>query len=69
MNNNIIKCDMEYEKGLRKLDYCVGCGDSKEIGLSVCWKCFKYRENPLKWFNGSVCEWLESIDQVAGSIN
>ena len=60
--------DKEYENGLRKLGYCVGCGEDKEKGLVVCWECFKARENPLKSFIGSVYEWLVSIGKIDGIV-
>ncbi len=59
---------MEYENGLRKLNYCAGCGKSKDNGNIVCWDCFKYRVNPLKDFTGSVYEWLIGIGKIDGII-
>jgi len=61
--------DLRYSNGLRKLDYCVGCGEDKEKGLVVCWECFSHRENSLKSFIGSVYEWLVSIGKIDGVVN
>jgi len=63
MNKDLI--EDRYEHSLRKLHYCVGCGKDKDLGVTVCWECFKYRKNPLKDFDGSVYEWLVDIGQVA----
>lgn len=38
---------------------CCGCGQSKDIGLVVCWTCFKQGDNPFKYFDGTLEEWLE----------
>lgn len=38
---------------------CV-CGNPKEQVMLVCWDCFKRGNNPLKYFNGSYDQWLDS---------
>jgi hypothetical protein len=40
---------------------CFGCGREKAVGLTVCWSCFKYREDitPLKYWTGGLRSWLE----------
>ena len=54
---------MAREDEERQKDICCGCGKFKDIGLIVCWTCFKYRkdENNFKYFDGSLEQWLESI--------
>ena len=49
------------EEQMRKTDICEGCKSCKVIGTIVCWNCYKYRRDitPLKYFNGSVFEWLQ----------
>lgn len=52
---------------IRNETTCRGCGKPKEIGLIVCWNCFKYRPNPFKYFRNDTPEacrldlWLEEI--------
>lgn len=41
--------------------FCRGCGEDKEVGLVVCWRCFKYSSNPLKYFVGDLNAWLVAI--------
>lgn len=47
----------------RKSTVCKGCGKEKQLGLVVCWTCFKYRTDiiPLKSFEGSFSEWLLQV--------
>ena len=42
---------------------CRGCGGVKELGLIVCWPCFKYRDDivPFKYFGGTLSEWLARV--------
>lgn len=52
------------EAAERNNETCCGCGKAKELPRQVvCWKCFKYRTDvtPLKYFDGSLTEWLEHI--------
>lgn len=51
------------EAQARELTYCVGCGGDKHKGLAVCWDCFKYSPNPLKYFHGTFEEWQRQIFQ------
>lgn len=46
---------------------CLGCGNNKSLGLVVCWNCFKYRSDitPLKYYNGSFQEWLDTIPHIS----
>ena len=52
----------------RQIEYCRGCGGSKQIGCIVCWDCFKYRTDitPFKPFmesgRGDYEEWLEYLE-------
>lgn len=41
---------------------CRGCGKPKDKGLVVCWHCFKYRDNPYKYFAGTFEEWLVEVE-------
>jgi hypothetical protein len=51
------------EEHVRTETTCRACDEAKEIGLVVCWLCFKYREDivPLKYFDGTFTEWLARI--------
>lgn len=51
------------ENKYRAMSACAGCKKSKEIGLVVCWDCFKYRDDviPFKYHNGSIESWLEIV--------
>ena len=53
----------ELEEQARTETLCRGCGGEKEIGLIVCWPCFKYREDivPFQDFGGPLSEWLERV--------
>jgi len=46
------------ERKARKLTKCPACKNDKNIGLVVCWTCFKDNRGgkitPLKYFGGSV---------------
>jgi len=55
------------EEQARHEPYCRGCREKKEMDLIVCWRCFKYRENSLKYFRGTFQEWLQSLSKK-GSI-
>jgi hypothetical protein len=57
MDNTDIE-DIERNKTL-----CIGCDDSKDIGLVVCWSCFKHSQHPYKFFDGTLLEWLEVINK------
>jgi ribosomal protein L40E len=50
----------ELEERARTETVCRGCGAEKETGLSVCWLCFKHREDivPFKYFDGTFSQWL-----------
>ena len=54
--------EMLPESHLRSLTTCCGCGKPKDIGLVVCWECFKYRQDitPLKYDGRSVADWLNA---------
>ena len=44
---------------------CRGCGQPKEVGLLVCWTCFKYRkDNPFKYWKGTLRTWLAAIGRA-----
>jgi len=51
------------EEQARTETVCRGCGGEKELGLIVCWPCFKYRDDivPFKYFGGRFSEWLERV--------
>jgi len=48
------------DKDQREKTTCIGCGNSKQVGLVVCWTCFKQNgiRPAYKYFNGSLQEWL-----------
>lgn len=50
----------EIERKAREEIFCCGCGRPKNIGLVVCWPCFKSRRDitPLKYFEGLFSEWV-----------
>ena len=48
----------------RKLDVCTGCGEFKSIGCIVCWQCFKFGDNPFKYADLSLLDWLKTIPVV-----
>lgn len=45
----------------RKLTSCIACGDEKDLGLVVCWNCYKYIDNPYKTSNLDFEEWLKTV--------
>lgn len=53
--------------GERQSQICCGCGKAKDIGLVVCWPCFKYRTDvtPFRYFveqqRGDLPEWLAYV--------
>ena len=55
------------DRQVRQSRLCPGCGKTKDIGCVVCWKCFKHRDSPFKYFAsgteyaGDVSQWLTSI--------
>lgn len=51
--------------------YCRGCGENKDLGLVVCWNCFKYRTDvkPLKYYSGDLSEWLKEFFYQCKSCN
>jgi hypothetical protein len=53
----------DLEEVARTETVCRGCGDEKELGLVVCWPCFKYREDVVtfKYFDGTLTEWLRTL--------
>jgi len=58
---------LEKNEGIiRSEEICRGCRKPKDKGLPVCWDCFKYRKDtiPLKYFNGSLSQWLEQIEKL-----
>jgi hypothetical protein len=57
-NLNFFESDITEEKA-RKLKLCPKCQHPKSEGLVVCWNCFKYIQNPFKYSNLSLEEWLK----------
>ena len=57
---------LNLEEQARKETTCRGCGTVKELGMVVCWQCFKYRQDvtPLKYFQGEFSDWLRSISYL-----
>ena len=47
------------ENKARTLKVCPKCKKEKNLGLVVCWGCFKYIDNPWKGFDGTFEEWLK----------
>lgn len=45
----------------RTVETCIACGEHKQLGLVVCWDCFKYRDNGFKYSNLSLEDWLKEI--------
>lgn len=52
---------MTLEDEQRKTTTCIACGDDKPIGNVVCWNCFKHRDNPYKYSELELEDWLKSI--------
>jgi len=46
------------EEKARKLTICPACGNNKDIGLIICWNCFK-KPNGLKYSTLSFQEWID----------
>ena len=62
----MVKIEMhisEIERAHRDSSICAGCHKVKDIGLVVCWNCYKYRTDikPFKYFQGDIEEWLLQI--------
>ena len=51
------------EERARTETVCRGCGAEKETGMTVCWPCFKHREDivPFKYFDGTFPQWLQTV--------
>lgn len=47
---------------------CRGCNKEKEIGLVVCWSCFKHPVHPFKTYNGTLSQWIEEIMEEEPSL-
>lgn len=45
------------EQAARQSMECAGCQCDKEVGLLVCWKCFKAPVNGLKYSGLSFEQW------------
>ena len=63
----------QHERIARSESTCRGCGGPKEVGLIVCWTCFKYHPtDPMggyKYFPScDLNEWLESVGIVERQI-
>lgn len=43
---------------IRHSDMCAGCGNTKQIGAVVCWECWSRPEGGLKWWGGTLADWL-----------
>lgn len=45
---------------------CKGCGEPKDVGMIVCWECFKYRTDitSLKYYEGTFAGWLETTKEL-----
>lgn len=56
---------MTSDNKYRNQTTCAGCGRQKDIGLVVCWDCFKYRQDvtPL-----TARLWLVSLLQHKGTL-
>ena len=48
----------QIENQLRDLDYCLKCGELKQINLVFCWKCWRI----FKYYNGSQAEFIFDDD-------
>ena len=47
---------------LRAESVCRGCGKDKgQPSMLMCWGCFKYVDNPFKYYDGSLLEWLREV--------
>lgn len=57
------------DEQVRQSPVCPGCGKAKNVGCVVCWGCFKYRDNPFKYFHNDTPEaddlaaWLKEISR------
>ena len=52
------------EEQCRNETNCRGCQKSKDLGLIVCWGCFKrHPKIPFKFWDGTFLDLLEAIDQ------
>lgn len=52
---------MSLEDQQHDAEICIACGDGKSKGLTVCWRCFKYRDNAWKYSELSFEDWLAEI--------
>ena len=51
--------DFVFQKLQRSQHICIKCHGSKDIGLIVCWKCWKDDKKPFKYFTGTLLEYIE----------
>jgi len=59
--------DYKQEEIARKSEICPACNKEKNKGLIVCWDCFKYRENPLKYSFLPFAKWIKTINQTTNA--
>jgi hypothetical protein len=52
--------ETEYEKDARRSATCAGCGRHKDVGLVVCWSCFKYGEHAFKYSGVDLETWVNA---------
>lgn len=62
---SIALIETQKEKNARQSEWCPACESKKDIGMLVCWNCFKYRKDgkSFKYFDGDLEEWLIHIGQ------
>lgn len=65
---NVSSETKSFESFARDLHFCLGCARPKDLGLVVCWDCFKSRNDvtPFKYWQGDLVSWLEEIKKKGG---
>lgn len=51
----------QLEDQCRNSTTCIACGDTMQLGMVVCWGCFKHRDNAFKYSDLELVEWLAEI--------
>jgi hypothetical protein len=55
----------EFEARERDNPICLGGGNTKkEPYIVVCWHCWSRADNPFKYFQGDLADWLKAIGRV-----
>lgn len=58
---NLFQFTSQSEQKYRDMTICPACRKPKDTGLLCCWSCFKYRDNPFKYYKADFESWLNEV--------